>query len=88
MYHQSKHAEADDHLGIASDLSELLLGRSNEYTRRVLLDFSDNCAKLGKFKEADEAVKRGEAVPENHRHAALIRQAKMILEQQRRIQHA
>lgn len=78
LYHQGKHAEADEYLGLAADLSELILGRNNEYTQLVLLDFSNNCAKLGKFDEADEAIKKVRMVPENHPHASVIRQAKMI----------
>lgn len=88
LFHQGRHAEADAHLGLAADLAELMLGSGAEYTRLVLLDFASNCAKLGRFQEADEALKRVEMVPENHPHASLIRQAKMILEQQRRIQNA
>ena len=83
LYHQGKHAEADEYLGLASNLSELMLGRNSKYTQLVLLGFSSNCAKLGKFEEADEALKRVKTVPENHPHAYSIRQAKMILEQQR-----
>ncbi|OBT96482.1 hypothetical protein VE01_05652 [Pseudogymnoascus verrucosus] len=88
LYHQGKHGEADAHLGLAADLAELMLGRGAEYTRLVMLDFASNCAMLGRFEEADEALKRVGSVAENHRHARLIRQAKMILEQQRRKQNA
>jgi tetratricopeptide (TPR) repeat protein len=78
LYHQGKHAEADEYLGLAADLSELIIGRNNQYTQLVLLDFSNNCVKLGKFDEADEALKKVRMVPENHPHASVIRQAKMI----------
>lgn len=82
MYYQGKHAEADKYLGLVNDLSELMLGRNSKYTRLVLLGFFSNYAKLVKFEEAEEALKRVKTVPENHPHAYSIRQAKMILEQQ------